>query len=284
HFVEQEHLPESLKGRRFYTPGDQGYERDVAARLEALRVGGGPASGGRPAGPAGKESDGMNSGHGEHVEFPAGDIILEGDLHLPTGKGPFPAVAVCHPHPLYGGDMNNSVVVTICRALVGQGVAALRFNFRGVGGSDGRHSGSAGERDDTIAALAFLALRKDVDSARIGLAGYSFGGGVALPVALGDERVRRMMLVSPALSDSGWGELEKYPRPKLVIVGGADSVVPPQRFEELRAAAKSPANYKLVPAADHFWSGLEEEIAAAAGSFFSQWSSGDVESPVEAAQ
>ncbi len=258
HFVEQQHLPDSLAGRRFYTPGDQGYERDVAARLAALRSGG-------------KESESMTSGHGQSVEFPSGDVTIEGELLLPAGKGPFPAVAVCHPHPLYGGDMNNSVVVTICRALTEQGVAALRFNFKGVGASGGRHSGGAGERDDTVAALAFLESRKEVDSARIGLAGYSFGGGVALPVALGDERVRRVMLVSPALSDSGWGELEKYPRPKLVIVGGADSVVPPQRFEELRAAAKRPADYKLVPAADHFWSGFEGEIAAEAGRFFGQW-------------
>jgi alpha/beta superfamily hydrolase len=155
--------------------------------------------------------------------------------------------------------------------LVGQGIAALRFNFRGVGASSGRYGGGAGEREDTAAALAFLLARKDIDSARIGLAGYSFGGGVALPVALAQKRVGRLLLVSPALSDSGWLEMENYPGPKLVIVGGADSVVPPARFEELRAASKQPGDYKLVPAADHFWSGFEGVIAAETAGFFGQW-------------
>jgi len=262
HFVEQQHLPESLTGRRFYTPGDQGYEREVAARMAALR-------GGRTA-PADKESEGMAIGHGEPVEFPSGDITIEGELHLPEGGGPFPAVAVCHPHPLYGGDMYNNVVIAICWALVKQRVAALRFNFRGVGASGSRR-GDGDERDDASAALAFLASWKDVDASRIGIAGYSFGGGIALPVALGGERVSRMMLVSPALSDSGWGEIERFSGPKLIMIGGADSVVPPWFFEQQRAAASRPDDYRLVPAADHFWSGFEEEIAAEAEHFFGEW-------------
>ncbi len=235
----------------------------------------------------------MTIGRDQPVQFSAGDITIEGELHLPPGNGPFPAVAVCHPHPLYGGDMNNGVVITICQALVGQGVAALRFNFRGVGSNGrlpgvdanrSRYGGGAGERDDTVAALTFLSSRQDIDPARIGLAGYSFGGGVALPVALGDERVRRVLLVSPALSDSGWTEMEKYPRPKLVIVGGADSVIAPERFEEYRAGAEHPADYKLVPAADHFWAGFDNEIAAAVRSFFSQWFPSDTDLPKEVAQ
>ncbi len=280
HFVEQQHLPDSLAGRRFYIPGDQGYERDVTARLAALPGGGGSGPcDGPPAEPVGKETDVMSHGHGEPVEFTVGELPIEGELHLPAGEGPFPGVAVCHPHPLYGGDMNNNVVVTICRALVAQGVAALRCNVRGVGASGGHYGDGQGERDDTVAAVACLSSREDVDSSRIGLAGYSFGGGVALPVALGDERVHRLMLVSPALSDSSWSELEKYPRPKLVVVGGAESVVPSQRFEELRTAARRPGDYKLVPAADHFWSGFEAEIAADAEGFFGQWPPDEAGSP-----
>ncbi len=278
HFVEQQHLPDSLAGRRFYVPGDQGYERDVAARLPALRSGGGLAE------PPNEESGGMTIGRDQPVQFSAGDITIEGELSLPPGNGPFPAVAVCHPHPLYGGDMNNSVVVTICQALVGQGVAALRFNFKGVSSSGRLPGGGTGERDDTVAALTFLSSLQDIDPARIGLAGYSFGGGVALPVALADERVRRMLLVSPALSDSGWTEMGKYPRPKLVVVGGTDSVVAPERFEKYRAGAEHPADYKLVPAADHFWAGFDKEIAAAVGSFFGQWFLSDTDLPQEVAQ
>ena len=65
----------------------------------------------------------------EAVTFAAGNLRLEGALHLPSGVPPFPAVAVCHPHPLYGGDMNNPLVVGICEGLVAAGIAALRFNF-----------------------------------------------------------------------------------------------------------------------------------------------------------
>lgn len=264
HFVEQQHLPDSLAGRRFYTPGTQGYEREITARMAALRSGGAKPGGDR-------EGDGMAFGRGEKVEFSSGDITLEGELILPEGDGPFAAVAVCHPHPLYGGNMDNDVVVTICRALTGQGIAALRFNFRGVGASGGRFGGN-GERDDASAALTYLESRKEVDASRLGMAGYSFGGGVALPVALGDGRVGRVMLVSPALSDSGWGEFEKFSRPKLVMIGGQDSVVPPQLFEQQRAKASRPGDYKLVLAADHFWSGFEGEITAEAERFFGGWS------------
>ena len=76
----------------------------------------------------------MNSAR---VSFPCGDIVLEGEWHLPRGKPPFPVIVVCHPHPLHGGDMHNNVVITICRELPRNSIAAFRFNFRGVGNSGG---------------------------------------------------------------------------------------------------------------------------------------------------
>jgi alpha/beta superfamily hydrolase len=121
----------------------------------------------------------------EAVRFPSGELTLVGVLHRPQGTG-LPAVAVCHPHPLYGGDMENNVVVSLCGALADAGVAALRFNFRGVGGSGGSHGGGIGERQDALAALDFLAGVAGVDGGGLGLAGYSFGALVALGAA--DER------------------------------------------------------------------------------------------------
>ena len=96
----------------------------------------------------------------EHIAFPCGEISLEGVLHLPDGEGTFPGVVVCHPHPLYGGDMENNVVITICQAMVARSVAALRFNFRGAGGSGGQFGGGVKERDDVTAALDYLFLQK----------------------------------------------------------------------------------------------------------------------------
>src|SRR5579884_1047828 len=95
------------------------------------------------------------------LTIPAGDITLEGVLDAPEGDGPFPAVVVCHPHPQYGGDMSNNVVLAAVRGLRGRGIGSLRFNFRGVGRSGGSYAAGAGERDDVRAALAHAATRPE---------------------------------------------------------------------------------------------------------------------------
>ena len=148
------------------------------------------------------------------VKTPCGDISLEGALREPEGSGPFPAVVVCHPHPLHGGDMFNNVVMAIYEPLPRHGIAALIFNFRGVGLSGGQFGGGIAEQEDVKAAITFLSSRPEIDGKRIGLAGYSFGGGVATAVAMKDERVTRLALISPALSAAHWEQLQAYPKPK----------------------------------------------------------------------
>ena len=74
---------------------------------------------------------------GIYLRFPCGNLFLEGALSWPQGAGPFAVVVVCHPHPLYGGTMDNNVVLAVCQALYGESMVAFRFNFRGVGGSQG---------------------------------------------------------------------------------------------------------------------------------------------------
>ncbi len=142
----------------------------------------------------------------EHTTIPCGDITLETAWHFPETKKPWPAVVVCHPHPLYGGTMSSNVVFGICQALAERAIAALRFNFRGVGKSGGEFGEGVGEQEDVKAALDFAIATDGIDTERIGLAGYSFGGMVALPVAIRDERVKKLALVSPMLSEGGWEE------------------------------------------------------------------------------
>mgnify|MGYP006266871785 CR=1 FL=1 len=146
--------------------------------------------------------------------------VLEGVLEKPDSRGPFPAVAVCHPHPRYGGDMYNNVVSVICQALAQESIATLRFNFRGVGASQGKFSNGAGEKEDAIAAISCLSSLKAVDKDRIGLCGYSFGGAVSLEVAPGDARVKALALISPDIST--YLPLKHYTSPKLIVCGGAD--------------------------------------------------------------
>ena len=95
---------------------------------------------------------------------PAG--ALEGRLHLPEDGRPVAGVVVCHPHPLMGGDMNNNVVMGVCRELVGSGMAVLRFNFRGVGASAGTHDQGRGEVEDAREALRYLSEQPDSTARR----------------------------------------------------------------------------------------------------------------------
>lgn len=164
--------------------------------------------------------------------------------------------------------MLNNIVVDICQELSQRSIAAFRFNFRGVGGSEGEFGGGIAERADVEAALAFILSMPGVDTGRIGLAGYSFGASVVLPVAVQDERVGPLALVSPALSDSGWGQFKAYHRAKFVIVGDADSVIPPERFQQHIRDIVVPGQYQVVAGADHFWWGHEKEVAEQVTQFF----------------
>lgn len=203
-----------------------------------------------------------------YVTFPGGDISLEGAWHFPRGNGPFPVVIICHPHPLYGGDMANNVVLSLCQALPRQGMAAFRFNFRGVGRSEGGFGGGIAEQSDVTAALDLVVSTAGIDSTRIGLAGYSFGASVALPVAVRDSRAKLLALVSPALTDSGWQQLKNYLEPWLLISGDRDSVLP---LTELKSRVKElpePGQWQVIAGADHFWLGFEDQMAERVTGFF----------------
>ena len=197
------------------------------------------------------------------VMFQSGDLSLEGALHLPATT-PAPGVAVCHPHPLYGGDMDNNVVVAACQALAERGIAALRFNFRGAGRSEGVFQEGGGERDDVRAALTHLASLPEIDAKRVGLAGYSFGALVAAEVASG--ALRGLALVSPPVAFSdlrvAWG------CPALLLAGDGDSLVPADR---LHVIAEAPGvELHVFEGADHSWWGFEDELGETLGQFFAR--------------
>lgn len=203
-----------------------------------------------------------------HITFPCADILLEGVWHFPEKTDSFPAVIVCHPHPLYGGNMSSNVVFAICQALAQRSIAALRFNFRGVGKSGGEFGGGIAEQEDVRAALAFALSTPNIDQKRIGLAGYSFGAMVATPVAIQDERVKLLALVSPALADSDWEQLKGYNKPKFLIVGENDFIIPKEQFRQEVKELSEPKQVYVIAGADHFWAGFEEEVAQKVSEFF----------------
>ena len=164
--------------------------------------------------------------------------------------------------------MSNNVVLAICQALAQQSIAALRFNFRGVGTSEGNFGEGITEQEDIQAALSVISSTPDINPKRIGLAGYSFGASVALPVALQDEQVSLLALVSPALSDSGWAQLKGYVKPKLILSGNQDFVIPPSELEQHIKDIPEPKHCQIIPGADHFWQGHEKELGQKVAQFF----------------
>lgn len=203
-----------------------------------------------------------------YVTFPSGDITLEAALHTPTGPGPFPGVVVCHPHPTYGGDMDNNVVMAICSGLTRQGIAALRFNFRGAGQSEGAHDGGRGEQEDVLAALQALRESAAIDGSRIGLAGYSFGASMALAVAPRVAELRALAVVAPPTPGLNTPGIQAYARPKLILAGDMDSSIPIEQVHELARGMARPAEVQVLQGGDHFLLGHEGEIAQRIGRFF----------------
>lgn len=198
-------------------------------------------------------------------------LTLEGILYLPAGGGPFPAVAVCHPHPLYGGTMFNNVVYAICDGLAEQRIASLRFNFRGAGNSEGQHGGGTEEVFDAQGALNFLEANPAVDRDRLGLAGYSFGARVAVHTADRDPRVRALAAISlPTRDLAGSGTLAHSTFPKLFVVGDQDHIVAGGELQRFVEGLPEPAELHLAPGADHFWGGYEGLLAPLVGGFFAR--------------
>jgi len=204
----------------------------------------------------------------DYTTFPCGDILLEGVWHLPSSPDPLPAVIVCHPHPLYGGEMSNNVVMAICRVLAAQSIAAFRFNFRGAGDSQGTFGNGIGEREDIKAAVSLVSSAAGIDRSQIGLAGYSFGASVAIPVALDDSRINLLALISPALTESGWEQLRRITSPKLIISGSNDYSVPAKVVQNYTSQLPEPKQCFIVSGADHFWWGYEDEMAQKVSQFF----------------
>jgi uncharacterized protein len=201
------------------------------------------------------------------VTFSADGLRLEGVLHAPAERrnAPSAAVVVCHPHPLYGGDMRNNVIVAVCSALAARGIAALRFNFRGVGGSGGSHGGGESEREDVRAAVAFVASQPGLDPARLCLAGYSFGAAVALSTNY--AALSAVAAVSPPLSGDRLVALE-LAYPTLFVFGERDEIAPAHDLERAGIELPERSRVVVVPGADHFWCGFEEILAAEVVAFF----------------
>ena len=202
----------------------------------------------------------------QRIEFPCGTLTLEGMFSIPEGPGPRGLVVVCHPHPLYGGNMFNNVVHAVCENLGKHDLAWLKFNFRGVGKSGGRYSDGVGEQDDTRAAITFGENQDRIDPERIGVCGYSFGSTVAFAAAAEDPRVKAVAGISPFIQPPHL--LDRCFCPKLFVSGTRDEYVDPRNLEAQVEKLPEPKELILFPGADHFWSEDAKGMAEKVGRFF----------------
>jgi hypothetical protein len=190
------------------------------------------------------------------ISFPSGSLTLEGQLHLPD-TNPAPCIVVCHPHPQYGGDMQNNVVDAVCETAVANGIAALRFNFRGAGQSEGRFDEGIGEQEDVRAALAYVRSLPEVDADCVALAVYSFGAAVALRAAEADLRGFIAVSLPTMMPLAGVA----IACPALFISGDEDEYSDADDLTESVRNLGPNAELKLLPGLGHFWFGVERDLS-----------------------
>jgi len=183
--------------------------------------------------------------------------------------------------------MHNSVVTAIARALVARGVLALRFNFRGVGGSGGLHDGGRGEQADVAGAMDWLLAQAGVDPWRVSVVGYSFGAWVGLMHAQSDPRIAAAAAVGLVAwqHDVEFAQvkdrpipgdkvrirdpefLQSFSRPKLFVAGEHDSFSPLPTLRRFFEELPEPKLLHVVPGTDHFFHGREPEVGAQVAEF-----------------
>ena len=199
-----------------------------------------------------------------HLDGPAGK--LEALLEPPEDAEPRACAIVCHPHPLFGGTMHNKVVYRAARALRNSGYAVLRFNFRGVGKSEGRHDLGIGEINDAQAALDWL--RGRYPGLPYTLAGFSFGSRVVVNLGCALQDAERLIILGFPAKRDPVGVLATCSANKVFIQSTHDEHGPPREMEAFYAQVAEPKRLIWVEAQDHFFAGgldvLEKRVAALA--------------------
>ena len=203
------------------------------------------------------------------VSFEANGLKFEGILSTPDDlTGNIPGVVVCHPPPLFGGNMHNNVVSAVTYHLSTVGIASLKFNFRGVGNSEGEHSKGDLEYQEVVAAQKMLSEWPGINSTNIGIVGYSFGTRVILRHPELQEFPRAFAFISPSIEALEESTLKNDNRPKFVISGTKDKLLQSNRLTEVLNQFVHPPIINSVEGADHFWANMEDLAVEPVSMFF----------------
>ena len=204
------------------------------------------------------------------------DVIFTGPAgrlegRFQPGRAPnAPIAAVLHPHPQYGGTMNNKVVYTIYHTFAKRGFGVLRFNFRGVGRSQGVYDNGSGELADAAAALDWMQAFNQ-NAAACWISGYSFGAWIAMQLLMRRPEINGFISVSPPANLFDFSFLAPCPSSGLIVHCTDDDLVPEadaiKLADRLKTQRGIKVTYQAIDGASHFYDDEEDELAAAIGKY-----------------
>ena len=194
------------------------------------------------------------------VIFPGPEGRLEGRFSPPP-RPRAPVAMILHPHPHGGGTMNDHITQALYKTFVKRGFATLRFNFRGVGRSAGTWDEGRGERDDFKAAVDFMAAQ--FPGKELWAAGFSFGAYIALTAGAEDDRICALIGIAPPVNRYDFEAVKRSTKPKFIIHGEADELIPLKQVREFYAQLADPKELVEIDRANHLFDGQVGEVADA---------------------
>lgn len=190
-----------------------------------------------------------------------------------AGRVDSPVALILHPHPQFGGTMNNQIVYNLYYTFIERGFSVLRFNFRGVGRSQGEFDNGPGELADAASALDWLQLQNP-DARSCWIAGVSFGTWIAMQLLMRRPEIDGFICVAPPANLYDYSFLAPCPSSGLVISGDRDKVVPSASVAELAAKTKTQKGIKIdhtiIAGANHFFGEQLEELKSHVGTYVDQ--------------
>ena len=196
------------------------------------------------------------------VTFNGPDGRIEGRYHQSENKHA-PAALILHPHPLYGGTMNNKVVYSLYESFKRNGFSVLRINFRGVGRSQGKFDNGVGELTDAATALDWLQNQnQDISSFWIG--GFSFGAWIAMQLMMRRPEIQAFAVASPPVNKYDFSFLSPCPARGIIVQGDQDSIVSENAVaefvEKISKQKNTNIDYQIIFGADHFFREKTDEL------------------------
>jgi len=203
---------------------------------------------------------------------------LEGRYQPGKGKNP-PIAIILHPHSRYGGNMSNRPVYDLFYAFHKRGFSVLRFNFRGVGRSQGSFDQGVGELSDAAAALDWLQLTND-NAPQAWIAGFSFGAWIGMQLLMRRPEIDGFISISPPANMYDFSFLAPCPSSGLLLHGSEDSVVPTEDVDKLSEKLKTQKGITItqecVPGANHFFEGMEDVMVDHVNKYLDKRDSGEI--------